>query len=520
MTLSSMPASSSISTQIVARTALWTFIFSAEVLIKAFMESPNRSFDYYYAVFVASSVGFLLTLRLGKSDVARDFRDLWFYDVVVQCLGLMLFRMGYGPAIYISFGYTLLFLKFSRLIWPAKSSDGQTLLGWPVFGPFGYFYQRQRAPSTLPQRPHKSQDMAVYAFIVSSFVGIFFLLEIGIKMHLAYWAALALALIAFNFDRFIQHLDEMQQKHEETIKRLAVAEAVAEKSQELAAKNAELELKNIELAEAKAKEEQVSLALLDAAHDLKSPIVILTFAAEDIAQATTPEARQAALQTYHVARRKVSEAITHTMFYAQVATNLMESEIKAVDVGVLMRALRDEWQEPAFEKGVEVIKTYPRGHQRPLVAGDHMVILRILRNLLVNAITHAAPCDRILMSLRKRGNHSLLLQIWDVGVGIADADGPDGAANFADFAQRVYRAKQSSGDGRSLGINIVRQLCEVAHFPITMRSRLGHGTVFSILLPLASEELIQQTANERAQLEKNREQALFDLHQGRSASAA
>lgn len=516
-----MPQHSAISTQIVARTIIWTFIFSAEIVIKAVIDNPYYQLNFDCVLISTAIIGLLLTLRLGKSDLARDFRDICFYDVLVQLFGWQMYEAGMSANPYFVLSGGIFVLKFARLLWPDKSTDGKTLVGWPVFGPFGYFHSRHADQHTLRNRPSKQQKLIVYAFMVSSFAAIFALREIGIKMHLAYWAAIALGLIALYFVRFIHHLDETQQKHDDTIKRLAATEAIAQKSQEIAAKNAELERKNTELAaaqreaeqardeaeRAKANEENISRALRDAAHNLAQNIALIGFAGNDIVRAKSLQERKKALRAYYDVSNKVTESIDQIMYYAKLTTKQAQPKIVAVEAIADLRRMALQWINIAFEKGVEVIKHYPRGEQR-YIAVDAMLFSHLLQNLLTNAILHAGPeCDRIVMSVRSRGD-AYLLQVWDCGRGIAGMEGADGVANFAAFAQQVAEKAQHSGDGHGLGINIIQQLCEVAQIPVSLRSRVGHGTVFGVLIPKASPALIATTLADFAMHEKMRDDAL------------
>ena len=529
--------------QIVARPLLWIILISMDVVGPLiFLLKPQGQW-IYIARLILSLISFAYLWLLEEDALITDMREIFLYDVMINCIATGLYVSGL-PAMKFHWGFsaTVFFLKYARLVWPFKVTDGKKLSAWPVFGVLTFF-ARHANSSKQDSAPTQTQAQWAYSLIIAcSILGVAVGIG-GIEIKLAYFCFLPLLVAPLLYKRTQAEIFALHERYlsaekakADAEKAIVKAEAKAEaeryitaekeksnkllaiKNDELAAKNAELESMNGELALAKAKEEQMSLALLDAAHDLKTPIALLTFAVNDIVKATTPEQREVALQAFHASRMKVSEAITHTLLYAQVVTNVVKPTIEAIDLGALIRSIRNQWREPAFEKGVEVIKTYPRGRDRPMVAGDYVMITRIVQNLLVNAVTHAAPTDRILMSLRVRGD-TCLFQVWDVGVGIADADGPDGEENFIRFANRVLRDKHLNGQGHGLGINIVRKLCEVSQFPIALHSRIGHGTVFSIVMPFASPKMVTRTLRRKAVSEKKRARALANLRQNNTPAS-
>jgi CheY-like chemotaxis protein len=77
----------------------------------------------------------------------------------------------------------------------------------------------------------------------------------------------------------------------------------------------------------------------------------------------------------------------------------------------------------------------------------------------------------------------LLVQVWDSGIGISDTALPRIWDEFYQVqANRPLEAHQRKGLG--LGLAIVQRLAALMAAPMTVRSRVGHGTVFSIAVPL------------------------------------
>lgn len=150
----------------------------------------------------------------------------------------------------------------------------------------------------------------------------------------------------------------------------------------------------------------------------------------------------------------------------------------------LFTRIRLHFEPTAFEKGLMLSF---RGDQHFAYA-DPLMIERILRNLIANAIRYTEN-GGVLVSCRRRGDQ-LLLQVWDTGIGIAKNEQE---RIFDEFYQT-----QSTGPldphhrkGLGLGLAIVKRLAELTNTPLTLRSRVGHGTVFNCLLPIGSPERLR-----------------------------
>ena len=116
---------------------------------------------------------------------------------------------------------------------------------------------------------------------------------------------------------------------------------------------------------------------------------------------------------------------------------------------------------------------------------------RVLANLVSNAIkyTHRGG---VLVAARRRAG-ALRIEIVDTGIGIADEDR---SRIFMDFAQ-VGNLERNRENGSGLGLGIVRRLCDGMNWPLNLRSRLGRGSSFAFLVPLASADAAARLSSER-----------------------
>jgi signal transduction histidine kinase len=148
------------------------------------------------------------------------------------------------------------------------------------------------------------------------------------------------------------------------------------------------------------------------------------------------------------------------------------------DVQDILARLAMEIGDQAADRGLE-LRMVPSSAR---VRSDPILLERMVRNLLVNALRYTTE-GRILLGCRRRcdgvGGDRLSIEVWDTGPGIAEAEM---TAIFEDF-YRCGTDQRDSGRGLGLGLSIVRRMAQMLDHPVTVRSRVGHGTVFAVSVP-------------------------------------
>jgi two-component system sensor histidine kinase BaeS len=104
-------------------------------------------------------------------------------------------------------------------------------------------------------------------------------------------------------------------------------------------------------------------------------------------------------------------------------------------------------------------------------------------NLVVNAIKYTARGGRVDLSLSQR-LHAATFTVRDTGIGIAAGDLPYIFERFW-RADRV-RSRASERGGFGLGLAISQYIAQAHGGTLTVTSRLGRGTVFTVTLPDAT----------------------------------
>jgi len=139
---------------------------------------------------------------------------------------------------------------------------------------------------------------------------------------------------------------------------------------------------------------------------------------------------------------------------------------------VLLR-LRDELAYPAKAKKLD-LRVVPCSLW---VETDPRLLEQMIRNLMSNALKYTQN-GRILLGVRRRGR-KLSVEIWDTGVGIA----ADQLTAIFDEYHQIDNAARERSRGLGLGLSIVQRLGDILGHKVSVQSRPGRGSVFSIEVP-------------------------------------
>jgi signal transduction histidine kinase len=424
---------------------------------------------------------------------------------------------------FILFCNAIFMLKFARLLWPVKSADGNTLASWPVFGPVGYLRTRTNAPQSFASA---KQNKLMYACIGASLPLAYLMHMIGLKLDLPFLAGVVFCVIVFGSKQFIEYLERQHAQYMATEKALVVAETTAKTNAALAASALALAAKNAELLEAN-RERDVLLAelakrneiLRDASHDLNTPIFWIESCVRGYISSKGEKPEDAAALPLMDSIGHLRGALFNTIENAKLATQIGGPKITAVPVNILAANLRLRNNLAAELKGIR-FDVYRRINivtengdvmrdgiepYAPLdfsIATVDDILIRILGNLITNAMRHTTA-GGIQVAFRKRHDRTCWIEVRDSGSGIMGADGPDWEANFLTVADNIKQGKAGAKESVShgLGINNVKSLCAMLGTPMMLYSRLGHGSIFRFVVPLADDALISAASGNYVVLE-------------------
>ena len=179
------------------------------------------------------------------------------------------------------------------------------------------------------------------------------------------------------------------------------------------------------------------------------------------------------------------------------ARDLLELINNVLDLSKIEAGRMDVYSEPAdvrdlIERAVGVVEPLKDGRpiklrleiedDLPTLRTDRTKLQQVLINLLSNAIKFTQEGE-VKVSASRAMTGRIRISVSDTGSGISEADLPK---IFEEFRQ-VGTHNRGSRSGTGLGLAIARRMVDLLGGEITVSSKVGEGSIFSVLLPVEIE---------------------------------
>ncbi len=193
--------------------------------------------------------------------------------------------------------------------------------------------------------------------------------------------------------------------------------------------------------------------------------------------AQSEEQRRLADQIDH-ALASIEELLRTMLDLSKLEAGVIKPNVEPIALEPLFQSLERDLRPLLDAKGLRF-----RLHCDGLaVHSDPLMLRRILQNLLANAL-HYTRRGGILIGARRRGAN-VIVQIWDTGPGIPEAERE---RIFEEF-QRGSTSLDAHRGGFGLGLSIVTRMAQTLEHPLSLCTRVGQGTRFSLTAPAATAQ--------------------------------
>ena len=214
-----------------------------------------------------------------------------------------------------------------------------------------------------------------------------------------------------------------------------------------------------------------------ASHDLRNPITSIRGYSQLMQHAGPLNENQTEfVQRIQHASEHMSELVENMLDLAKMDLGA-EPKDEILDMTHLLWQIADEFQPQAETK--RQLLTLEKTATSSNVRGDGLQLRQALRNLIGNAIKYTPDGGTVTLSLKHK-SHMAIIYIQDTGYGIPADDLPF-------IFDRFYRAHNDNVidiEGNGLGLAIVKSIVERHNGQISVESKPGIGSCFTIALPL------------------------------------
>lgn len=212
--------------------------------------------------------------------------------------------------------------------------------------------------------------------------------------------------------------------------------------------------------------------LLDVSHELRSPLTRMKVALEFIPENSSQESLQSDVN-------EMEQMVTEILETARLKSEYGKLDRLDTDLGTLIHetCLMFEGKDPGIR--------FENSAEKCVAQVDVEQIRTVLKNILANALKYSAPENNPIKVRLSNDNSRIQLEIQDYGQGIPDEEMD---LIFEPF-YRVDKSRNKDTGGYGLGLSLCKTIIEAHGGTIFVKSSMGKGTIFSLLLPNTSSTI-------------------------------
>jgi len=213
--------------------------------------------------------------------------------------------------------------------------------------------------------------------------------------------------------------------------------------------------------------------LAAASHDLRQPMQAIALLVESLQERVHEPGTRKIVGSIRSSVVAMSTLLDEILDISKLDAGTVRPRPAVFPAARVLDRLRASFSQAAAQKSLG-FRVRP---SEAVVETDEVLLYRILANLVQNALRYTER-GGVLVGCRRRPE-GVAIEVWDTGIGIPSDQLTE---VFREFYQ-VGNPQRDRDQGLGLGLAIVERTARTLGLPLRLRSRLGRGSVFSIVVP-------------------------------------
>lgn len=216
--------------------------------------------------------------------------------------------------------------------------------------------------------------------------------------------------------------------------------------------------------------------MMDAAHEMRTPLTTMSGLLEGLQYDMIPEAQRGrSLELISKETKRLTRLVNENLDYEKIRSRQITLKKQVLNGVSLLTQIKEQLNVKAEQKNNQIIV---QAHPDLEIWADYDRIVQILINLVTNAIQFSQDSEIILVGTMTETQ--TILKVIDEGIGID-------TKQIESIWERFYKvdvSRKNTQFGESgIGLAVVHSLVEAHEGTIEVESELGHGSTFIIKLP-------------------------------------
>ncbi|ELS33258.1 MULTISPECIES: sensor histidine kinase [Pseudanabaena] len=223
----------------------------------------------------------------------------------------------------------------------------------------------------------------------------------------------------------------------------------------------------------------------DASHELRNPIAVIQTNVQVALADPDPAFQRSQLEAIERITRRLGRLIDDLLFLARHDGGMTNQRREACNLSQILYEVGKEQEAIAQQKGICL--ELPSPDAKLIISGDRDRLGRLFTNLVSNAIAYTPKGGKVQIAALSNSQDRVQVQVKDTGMGIPETE-------LSQIFERFYRyqpqksSKSSSKSansftsGSGLGLAIAKAIAESHQGQITVESKVGQGTTFTVNL--------------------------------------
>jgi len=211
-----------------------------------------------------------------------------------------------------------------------------------------------------------------------------------------------------------------------------------------------------------------------ASHDLRQPMHAIGLFIEALHKTMVDSDQKEILSKMKQSSNDLNDLLNSILDISKLDAEAVPVNKSHFAITPLLRSIEDEFETEATAKSIQL----HINSSNSVVHTDSLLLSRILKNLVNNAVKYTSSGSVNLIT--EVDESYLTIRVKDTGPGIPKEQYQ---SVFIEYHQLANQQAQSNF-GQGLGLSIVKRLVDLLKLDISLDSEIGHGTQFTLRVPL------------------------------------